>query len=283
MDVAGWTFTSKMERLRLQILTGQTSTASHAGVAEDVSRLPAFVHEDPAVHPAVALCTQPELGKTQLPALRDAIDTLAPLMKLRTDKPVGLVALDLSDVIDPTLRGYVTLSEGGERVYVAEYRARVERRIQEIADDHPTVRAIAEGRDVSDFNLVALERTLREGLGGGHVDLTTENIRKAYGLHLTSFLSFLRHVLALEGLPDYDSVVGHAFEQRLTSHPYTADQIRFLRAVQEIFLRQRGLSRADLYEAPSLTRQGQDAVERFFTGPEIDELLDWTRGLSLAA
>ncbi len=145
------------------------------------------------------------------------------------------------------------------------------------------MRAIEQGRAVSDLELVALERTLREGLGGSHVDLTTENIRKAYGLHLTSFLAFLRHVLALEGLPDYDAVVSHAFEQRIGEHPYTADQIRFLRAVQEVFLRQKGLSRADLYDAPPLANFGLEAVERFFIPREIEELLRWTRELSVAA
>ena len=281
VDVAGWTFTSKMERLRLSLLTGKADGALHQSIAEDVTRLPTFVHEDPAIQPAISSCRDYPLSKADLPALREAIDTLAPLMKLRTERPVGLVALDLTDLIDE--RGYVTLGEGGEQVYVAEYRKRVEDRIQAIADAHPTVRAIAEGRPVSDFELVALERTLREGLGATDIDLTTGNIRKAYGLHVTSFLAFLRHVRELEGLPDYESVVGHAFEQRIASHPYNADQIRFLRAVQEIFLRQRGLSRADLYEAPALTRLGQDAVDRFFTASQIAELLDWTSGLSLAA
>ena len=281
VDVAAWTFTSKMERLRLQILIGKEDAASRQSIAEDVSRLPAFVHENPAVQPAIKLCVASTLGKSSLPALREAVDTLAPLMKLRTERPVSLLALDLQDIIEG--RGYVTLSEGGERVYVAEYRTRVEQRIQEIAGVHPTVRAIAEGRPVSDFDLVALERTLREGLGGSHVDLTTQNIRKAYGLHLTSFLAFLRHILALEGLPDYDAVVSHAFETRLAAHPYNADQIRFLRVVQEVFLRQRGLSRADLYDAPALKRLGQEAADRFFSQPEIDDLLDFTRRLQLAA
>jgi len=279
VDVAAWTFASKMERLRLQLLTGKDEAASRQSIAEDVSRLPAFVHENPAVKPAIDLCLASDLTKSDLPKLREAVDTLAPLMKLRTERPVGLVSLDLADLIDG--RGYVTLSEGGERVYVTEYRKRVEERIQEIAGTHPTVKAIAEGQEVSDFDLVALERTLRQGLGGTHVDLTTENIRKAYGLHLTSFLAFLRHVMALEGLPDYDGVVKHAFEQRLLSHSYTADQIRFLRAVQEVFLRQRGLSRADLYDAAPLQSFGLEAVERFFTRPQIDELLTWTQELSL--
>ncbi len=282
VDVAAWTFTSKMERLRLQILTGKDEAASRQSIAEDVSRLPAFVHENLLVKPALDLCVAPGLSKADLPKLREAVDTLAPLMRLRTERPVSLVALDLADMIND--RGYVTLSDGsGERVYVTEYRKRVEERIQAIANGHPTVKAITDGQEVSDFELVALERTLRQGLGGTHVDLTTENIRKAYGLHLTSFLAFLRHVLALEGLPDYDAVVKHAFEQRLTSHPYTADQIRFLRAVQEVFLRQRGLSRNDLYDAAPLKTFGIEAVDRFFTPPEIDDLLTWTHGLSLTA
>lgn len=113
VDVSRWTFTSKMERLRLQILTGKDDAASRQSIAEDVSRLPAFVHDDPAAKSALDLCMAPALGKADLPALRDALDKLAPLMKLRTERPVGLVALDLADLIEG--RRYVNLSEGGER------------------------------------------------------------------------------------------------------------------------------------------------------------------------
>ena len=109
-------------------------------------------------------------------------------------------------------------------------------------------------------------------MGGTDLDLNSTNIRRAYGLKVDNFLGFLRHVLALDAIPDYGQVVRHAFERHIAAHGYNADQIRFLRAVQEIFLRKRSLQEADLYDPP-LTIFGDAAVERYFTATEISELL----------
>src|SRR5439155_8457179 len=128
---------------------------------------------------------------------------LAPQMKNRRETPSTFLKLDLPDFIAAS--GYITLSEGGERVYVMEYRERVEKRILDLAEQDPTIQAIQEGREVSDWDLVALERTLPETLGSTDVQLTTDNIRKAYGLHLNRFLAFLRHVLDFQAVPDYDT------------------------------------------------------------------------------
>ena len=92
------------------------------------------------------------------------------------------------------------------------------------------------------------------------------------------FLGFVRHVLDIDNIPDYEAVVAQGFQAHITSHNYTGDQIRFLRSVQEVFLAQRRLSEADLYEPP-LTNFGRNAVERFFTPVEILELLALTSRL----
>ena len=68
------------------------------------------------------------------------------------------------------------------------------------------------------------------------------------------------------------AVVARGFQTHITSHKYGADQIRFLRSVQEVFLAKRRLSEADLYEAP-LTNFGRNAVERFFTQSQIKEIV----------
>ena len=47
VDVEAATFTHKVERLRLKILQGQETAASAASIAEDVSRLPDYVFENP--------------------------------------------------------------------------------------------------------------------------------------------------------------------------------------------------------------------------------------------
>ena len=115
------------------------------------------------------------------------------------------------------------------------------------------------GEAVTDLQLVALERTLRRELGGSNIQLSESNIRKAFNLKVTSLLAFLRLLLEFEALPDYKDIVERNFEQFITQHRYNANQIRFLRAVQSVFLQKRQLEVADLYDEP-LDRFGEDAV-----------------------
>jgi type I restriction enzyme, R subunit len=122
---------------------------------------------------------------------------------------------------------------------------------------------------------VDLERVLQNELTGNEIQLSLDLIRKAYGLRVDNrvgFLGFMRHVLELDAIPDYDAVVARGFQEHITSHNYGGDQIRFLRSVQEVFLTQRCLSEADLYEPP-LTNFGRNAVERFFTPAQIKEIV----------
>ena len=71
------------------------------------------------------------------------------------------------------------------------------------------------------------------------------------------------------------------FETYVTQHNYNADQFRFLRAVQSVFLQKRHLDVADLYDAPSLSGFGQDAVERWFTDNEVTEMVEFANRLAL--
>ena len=86
-------------------------------------------------------------------------------------------------------------------------------------------------------------------------------------------------MLTLDAMSDYTQVVQRAFEHHVATHRYTADQIRFLRAVQELFLKQRRFSEADLYEPP-LTVFGRNAVDRYFSPAEVREILDLTEKLA---
>ena len=127
--------------------------------------------------------------------------------------------------------------------------------------------------DPTDAQLTELERTLHQELGADGIELTTEKIRRAYGLKVDSFLGFLRHVLDLDALPDHSVVVERSFARHIAAHQYSADQIRFLRAVQEVFLYKRQLELHDFYESP-LTDLGRNAVDRLFTPAQVQEIID---------
>ncbi|WYL96543.1 MAG: DEAD/DEAH box helicase family protein [Gloeotrichia echinulata IR180] len=277
VDVAAATFTSKVERLKLEIQTDGAKPDTLQSIADDVSRLPDFVHQDSQRQASSRLCLSSNLRTATVTQLNQVIASLADQMKNRRQRPSVFLELDLPDFVET--RGFITVGEGGEQVYVEEYKKRVEGKITKIVENHPTVAAIRQGEAVTDWQLVELERTLRQGLGGGNTQLSESNIRKAYGLKVGSLLAFLRYLLELDAIPDYEEVVKRQFEEYIAQHQYNATQINFLRAVQSVFLQNRRLDVADLYEG-ALARFGRNAVDRLFSEDQVDELLGFTEQLA---
>ncbi|MGE0684299.1 MAG: type I restriction-modification enzyme R subunit C-terminal domain-containing protein, partial [Candidatus Binatia bacterium] len=277
VDVAAETFTNKGERLKLQILNGNPSPDLLGSIADDVSRLPEYVHEDTTKEASIKLCLSQDLARATPEQLTAVIHDLAGHMKNRRERPSAFLKIDLPDFI--AAGGHVTIGDGGRQIYVEEYRKRVEGRILEIAEQHPTLVALREGRPVTDEQLVALERTLHADLSRDDIQLSHTLIRRVYGIKVDSFLAFLRFLLDLDVIPDYTAVVRRCFDRHITEHNYTGDQIRFLRSVQEVFLQKRTLAEVDLYEPP-LTLFGRNAVDRFFTPEQIRDLMSLTDRLA---
>ena len=88
----------------------------------------------------------------------------------------------------------------------------------------------------------------------------------------SGFLGLVRSILAIEQLPDYEGLVERVFSSHISDQGYNADQIRFLRAVQEVFLQKHRLDRADLYDPP-LNQFGRNAVDKLFRQEEQDAIL----------
>lgn len=276
VDVAAETFTHKLERLKLQILQATPSPQLLQSIAEDVSLLP-DIAERVGSSPSAKLALSADIATSSSAQLTQIIRDLAPRMRNRRDRPSAFLKIDLPDFI--AAHGYISVGDGGQQVLIEEYKRRVDARVLEIVEKHPALAALREGREVTDDQLVDLERTLHRELGRDDIQLSGRNIRIAYGLRVDNFLAFLRHLLALDTLPDYPQVVQRGFERHIQAHNYSAEQIRFLRSVQEVFLAKRTLVEADLYDPP-LTNFGRNAVERFFTPQEISDLLHLTQELA---
>lgn len=212
-----------------------------------------------------------------LSTLDEAKETLAPLMKYRRDRPSIVIELGLDDIIDS--RKWVILRKDSQRVYVEEYRKKIEEKILQIAAKHPTIGKLKEGVGVGVEDLVKLEETLEAELGTDELSLDDENMLKAFGVRVGSLVDFLKHVLGLEALPSYETVVRKAFDAFILEHNYNADQSRFLRVVQSVFLQRRELEVADLYEEP-FTSFGLNAVDKLFSESELEELVSLVRRLA---
>jgi type I restriction enzyme, R subunit len=276
VDVAAETFTHKVERLKLQIIQAAPSPQLLQSITEDVSLLP-DIAERVRSSPSATLALSADLATATPAQLTQIIRDFAPQMKNRRDRPSAFLNIDLPDFI--AMHGYISVGEGGHQILIEEYKRRVDARVLEIVEKHPALAALRAGREPTDDQLVDLERTLHRELGRDDIQLSSRNIRIAYGLRVDNFLAFLRHLLALDAIPDYSQVVQRGFERHIQAHNYNAEQIRFLRSVQEVFLAKRTLVEADLYDPP-LTNFGRNAVERFFTPQEISDLLHLTQSLA---
>ena len=277
VDVPAETFHHKIERLKLAQRTGKDPTGLVQSIVEDAANLPDFVVQDPALAPLVKSCRPNALLQASPAELSQIAAGLAPQMKNKR-RVSSFLTLDLPDRID--LSGYIMLTQSGEQVYVKEYRQRVEARILSIVEKHPALQAIGRGETPDDQLLLDLERTLQAELADSQLELTPQNIRRAYGVQVESFLDFLRLVLAIDAIPGYRQVVQNQFQQFITAHSFNANQIRFLRAVQSVFLQKRHLALPDLYAEP-LSNFGADAVDRWFSQDEVAEVLDLTHRLEL--
>jgi type I restriction enzyme, R subunit len=277
VDVAAETFTHKVERLRLSIVNRRPSAANVQSIAEDVSRLPPYVAENPEAKAAMEICLSQRLLEAGTQELTDIIRLLAPHMKNRRERPTNLVALDLPDFIASS--GLISISADGKQVLVEEYRKQVESKVLAIVEEHPVLLAIREGRPVTEEQLVELERVLDRELGQSDLHVNEETIRKAYGIRASSFLALLRYLLHVDAIPDYAAVVRQAFDRHITAHTYNADQIRFLRSVQTVFAQKKRLTEDDLY-GDTFAAFGRNAVDRLLSPQDVKDLLALTAKLA---
>jgi len=133
-------FMSKMERCGLALL-GKKDLKSHIeSIREDVALLPTTLPQVAAEAKHInALLSNEFWAQVSLRDLDEAKEALTPLMRYRRERPSLVIELGLDDIIDA--RKWVVVRKESQKVYVEEYRKRVEERIQRLADGHPTVSA----------------------------------------------------------------------------------------------------------------------------------------------
>ncbi|MBS4027194.1 MAG: DEAD/DEAH box helicase family protein [Ignavibacteriales bacterium] len=272
-------FVSKMERCGLALLQKKDLQTHIDSIREDVSLLPTNISEVATKRDIIEMLLSNDFKQSLTLAKLDEVrDVLAPLMKYKREKPSLVIELGLDDIIDS--RKWVVLKKDSQRIFVEEYRKRIEEKIEQLAQRHPTIQKLKRKEAVSLEDFILLEETLEGELGSDEIDLNDDNMLKAFGVRVGSFVDFLKHILNIEQLPTYETIVRKSFDAFILEHNYNADQSRFLRAVQTVFLQTKKINVADLYEEP-FTNFGMNAVEKLFTQSEIDELILLTKKLAV--
>ena len=271
-------FTSKMERFGLTNLEKKNLDQIMESIKEDVSLLPLNLSQVATESKLINdILNNSFMEGLTLEKIDNAKEALADLMKFKREKPSIIIELGLDDIIES--HKWVVLKKDSRKVYVEEYRKKVEEKIDQLVSKHPTIIKLINREEVSVEDLIKLEETLETEFNTDEICLDEENMLKAFGIRVGSFVDFLKHILKLESLPSYKDITAKAFDAFILEHNYSADQSRFLRAVQSVFSERRKLELADLYEEP-FTNFGSNAVEKLFTEEDIEDIILLTKKLA---
>jgi len=270
-------FTSKMERIGLELLQQKNIDNAAAHMKEQIHLLPTNLSQ---VAPYAGLINDMTGNNwwegVTLQKLDAARKSLAPLMKYKREEPPLVIELGLDDIIES--RKWVMVNKGGQKLMVEEYKNKVESKITALAQQHPTIQKLLNKEQVTLNDLVELEQTLETELLNDEIALTEDNMLKAFGVRVGALTDFMKYILKLEHLPEFADVVRKAFDAFILEHRYNADQTRFLRTVQTVYVQKRRIEVGDLYEAP-FTNFGLNAVEKLFSEDEVEEILELTKRL----
>lgn len=184
-----------------------------------------------------------------------------------------MLSLNLADVT--AVHERIVTGPDGRDMPIAAYRQRVEDLIRSLLQENPVLQRIQLGEDVSDEDL----RALADLLHGSDPTVDEDRMRKVYDVRTATFLQLIRHVLGLEKLERWPTLVAREFDRFISEHTtYTSLQIRFLQTLRTFVLQRGSVERRDLIDAP-FTRLHPEGVRGVFPPAEIDEVLKFAEEL----
>jgi type I restriction enzyme R subunit len=172
---------------------------------------------------------------------------LTPLMRYKRTEPRPTIVLDIDDIIQE--RDYVDYGPvtAPRSILAKTYMERVEKRIKELAESHPTIQKIIKGEVITDRDLEELEKTLNSP----ELFVTEEILQKVYKQNEGTLVQFIKKILGLYEFPNPEVRIREAFSTFMIEKNYlSADQINFLRTIQTVFTKNHHIEYANLFDPP---------------------------------
>lgn len=268
-------FEARTERLAIAHLLGDTAETQslRTQLLEDLALLPTSLATVQAQAEKLAwVRTDAFWQHLTIGRIADLQATFAPLMRYRQRRRPEVLELNLSDEI--ARRHWILYGPSGEGAFADTYREQVEAAIQQLAREHPTLRKLQRGEELS----AADSATLAAALNRPDLYISEGVLQQVYRLPNARLLDFVRHILGLSRLPSREAEIEAAFERFLADHPhFTATQIRFLRAIRSAVLRQSRLNAQDL-QRPPFSHIG--AVNKLFSDSQVTAILEFANRLA---
>ncbi len=198
-------------------------------------------------------------------------EEIGPLLIYKRKDSIVKIELDIDDFVKQ--RRLVEFGPQASQEYIEVYKDKVEKKILQIAEEHPTLQKIKENKYLTTNDLEKLEKTLNSP----ELYITEETLKKVYESHEGTLVEFMKKILGLYQLPDYKQQIEESFKTFIIElnekKVLSADQINFLRSLQTVFLAKQHIEYRDFFEPP-LTNI-ESAPLPLFDKEQLQELLQF--------
>jgi len=267
-------FLLKIENLGLSVLhqNNDEITQIKESVKKDVKRLPRNLSMVKEKEKYINMVLQDTFWqKLDYEQCEIVKENLTEIMKYKQAEGVEPLKLDLDDLV--LERKWIEFGPAGESDFVMNYKEKVEKKVLDLADTHPTLNKIKNDAPISEQDIEYLENTLN----GPDLYINEDNLRKIFAKPYGTFLQFIKNILGKYRFPNPEELINESFKtyvvERNNKDPLSADQLRFLRTVRSVFAAKKHVEYNDLFEPP-FTSFGADAATRFFSEEELMEIVD---------
>jgi type I restriction enzyme R subunit len=263
-------FTLRIEQLSLAILQNNIAEIERLknAIGEDIQCLPLTINQVKAKEQLIIEVANPIFwNNITYEKAQKLGQEFAPLMKYKLSEPRPTIKLDIDDVIQEA--GTIEFGPLPSQMYVKTYLEKVEQRIKDLADKHPTILKIKNDEVLNEEDLRNLETTLN----GPDLYITEEVLQKAFKQSKGTLVQFIKNVLGLYKFPDSRTKIEDAFKTFMVEKNYlNADQVNFLRTIQTVFMRKHHVEYSDLFEPP-FTNFGVNAPIPLFQDEDLKEVI----------
>lgn len=197
------------------------------------------------------------------------INTLGPLMIYRNG--TTLMTPSEYNFKDELLeKEHVVFGPQNEAVSIQRYKEMVEEKVRLLLHDLPVLQKIKNGENITDIEIEELTWLLSHESPHITVDL----LRRVYNNKNAALVQFIKHILGIEVLEDFPTIITKAFDDFIAKHSdLSGKQLDFLRLLQTYIIEKGNAERKDLISAP-FTRIHPNGIRGVFDGKMMNEILE---------
>ena len=271
-------------RFDIDILVSQTALIhqdeeqiekSKEKIQKKISELPLTLNQ---VRAKEAIITKAQSQKFWNQLSEDSLEELRlelrNIMQYRSLPSHEMEKLDLEDMT--LIKQNIEFGPEMEQASVAEYRKRLEEKIQKFLSENEVLQRLKNGEKIDDIDIENLAYILQ----GEDPYITLDNLQKVYDNKKAKFIDFISHILGLQKLQSRSEVIAEAFDRFIQDHTdFDSQQISFLQILKS-FMIERGKASKENLVSPPFTHLHPEGIRGIFKPTQVTEILSFVEGIS---